>query len=125
MKRIVISGSRSTNKREYIVEKLCPYTLGLTAASAVRFLHGACPTGADHIAQTYLAGLGLEALIEQHPADWATYGRWAGPKRNKEMIARGPDQVIAFPSTDPDAKGTRGLITLAIDAGIPIEVWPV
>lgn len=36
-------------------------------------------------------------VIEPHSADWATWGKVAGPMRNKQMAERGTRGCIAFP----------------------------
>lgn len=53
-------------------------------------------------------------------ADWAKYGRSAGPKRNQRMLDEGkPDAVVAFPG----GTGTADMVRRAKRANIP--VWEV
>lgn len=51
-------------------------------------------------------------------AKWSEHGKSAGPTRNREM-AEIAEQLIAIP--DAKSKGTRNMITAAVDAGIPQE----
>lgn len=89
--------------------------------------HGACPTGADSHADDWLAefagwydSLNANVVGDRHPADWATHGHAAGPKRNAHMVKLGAHEVLAYP--DPDSKGTYGCIDLAVAAGIPVTI---
>lgn len=50
------------------------------------------------------------------PAEWAKYGRSAGPRRNKRMLGYKPALVIAFPG----GRGTRNMIKLALAAGVEV-----
>lgn len=49
----------------------------------LRIVHGGC-SGADAIAGKVAKALGLEVVVV--PAEWAKYGRAAGPKRNERML---------------------------------------
>ena len=82
-------------------------------------IHGAA-RGADTIASRW---------CHQHhhvyeisvPAKWHIFGRPAGMDRNRAMIALHPDRVLAFFCTNAENKGTRGMVKLAGEAGIPVE----
>lgn len=77
--------------------------------------------GADRIARIAAEERGLE--VERYPADWARYGRAAGPIRNKQMLTEGkPDRVVAFHDNTSESKGTLNMIRQAEEAGIPTEV---
>ena len=55
------------------------------------------------------------------PADWAKYGKAAGPIRNRQMLTEGrPDLVLAF--WDGKSRGTANMIELARTAGVPVEI---
>lgn len=83
-------------------------------------IHGACPTGADHLFARLAVSAGCE--IEPFPAAWEVFGRAAGMVRNKRMLEEGkPDLVIAF-SEHPLTPGTRNMVTLAREAGVPVYV---
>lgn len=74
---------------------------------------------------TFIARWHRERLM--HPsltvyeADWATFGKSAGPRRNAQMVLDGqPDYAIAF--WDSQSRGTANCIALCRDAGVPIRV---
>jgi hypothetical protein len=56
-------------------------------------MHGAA-RGADRLAGAAALRLGLEVV--EYPADWKRHGRRAGYVRNEQMLAAGPDLVVAF-----------------------------
>ena len=72
-------------------------------------MHGGAK-GADHCAHLWAnspIGAKSEVIFE---ADWATYGKAAGPKRNQRMIDEGkPDLVVAFPG----GRGTADMVRCA------------
>jgi hypothetical protein len=58
------------------------------------------------------------------PADWGTFGKRAGPIRNKQMLEEGkPDLVIAF--WDGNSPGTKNMIDQAQAKGISVKVIKV
>ena len=76
-----------------------------------------CACGADAIGERYAKENGLST--EKYPADWKTYGRSAGPKRNEQM-ARIADYVICF--WDNKSKGTQSMIMFAKKYNKPIKI---
>ena len=74
-------------------------------------------SGADAMGERYANENKL--AIERHPADWKTYGRSAGPKRNKQM-AEVSDYVICF--WDQKSPGTKSMIDFARKLGKPIRI---
>lgn len=59
---------------------------------------------------------------DTYPADWATYGPGAGPRRNQDM-ANTSDALLAFP--DKWSPGTRDMIRRAERKGLPVFVVSV
>lgn len=78
-------------------------------------IHGACPTGADDIADRYANAHGIRT--ERHRADWRKYGRRAGFVRNAQMVRMGADLCLAF--IRDRSPGATGCADLAETAGIP------
>jgi hypothetical protein len=70
----------------------------------------------DTLAAEVAEKLGMQ--IEAYPADWATFGKAAGPRRNAVMVASGADAVLAFPLGR--SPGTRHCMRLAEKAGIRV-----
>ena len=79
-------------------------------------IHGKA-TGADALADQWAKKRSI--AIESYPADWVTYGKAAGPLRNKQMLTQGkPDLVLAFPG----GAGTANMINLARANFIEVQV---
>lgn len=114
-KRVLITGSRNWEDKKMIHAALdAEYEPGAILVS------GACPTGADAIAEDYW-GDELHGEVELHPADWAKYGRSAGPLRNAEMVNLGADICLAFIRNN--SRGALGTVRLAQVARIPVNLF--
>mgnify|MGYP001615276374 CR=1 FL=1 len=87
----------------------------------VTIVHGACPTGADKLADDWCAKAGI-AKVERHPADWDSHGKGAGFVRNRKMAELGAVLCLAF--WDGVSKGTLDMITQATRRGIPVRIVP-
>lgn len=73
-------------------------------------------TGADQLARAW--ALSNRVPNETYKANWARYGKAAGPLRNQRMLDEGkPDTVIAFPG----GKGTADMVRRARKAGVPVH----
>jgi hypothetical protein len=114
--KIVIGGCRNfTNYRlfsEYV--DLC--LARLKRQGDICILSGNC-AGADALGERYALEHGY--AIELYPADWETYGKSAGPIRNREMV-KNADAVIAF--WDGTSAGTASLISFAKRLNKPLRV---
>lgn len=88
--RVLVTGSRDWKDEEVVRRHLLCFHSWVPA----RLVTGACPEGADAIAETIAEELGWP--IELHPADWRRYGRRAGFVRNSFMVGMGADVCLAF-----------------------------
>ena len=111
-KRILVTGSRDWTDQVVIVEALWQAVQDL-GDSDISLVHGACPTGADHIADMVWAT--NQFPVERYPAQWEL-GKRAGFLRNKEMVDLGPDICLAFIKNQ--SKGASMTARLAEAAGI-------
>jgi hypothetical protein len=110
--RILVTGSRNWTNDEAILAAFADY-----AGQDVTLVSGACPTGADALAEE-IAERFLGWEVERHPADWDRHGKAAGPIRNQEMVDLGADVCLAFPLGE--SRGTRHCMAAAKRAGIPV-----
>ncbi|MGH3923319.1 MAG: SLOG family protein [Pseudonocardiaceae bacterium] len=109
--RVLITGSRTWTNTATIREAL----LAVWGDGATVLISGACPRGADRIAEMFWTRWG--GRIERHPADWTRHGRSAGMRRNAVMVAAGADVCLAF--IRDDSPGASHTARLAEHAGIP------
>jgi hypothetical protein len=114
-RRLLVTGSRSWNDwdaiRSVLAARYSPDTVLVT---------GACPQGADAIAEAVWRRFGGD--VERHPAQWSKHGRAAGPRRNKAMVELGADECLAF--IRDDSAGATGCAAMAESAGIPTRRIP-
>jgi YspA, cpYpsA-related SLOG family len=111
--RILVTGSRTWEDAGVIAGVLAGYYRD----DAV-LVSGACPRGADALAEEYWALLGGQ--IERHPADWKRYGKRAGFVRNAQMVNAGANACVAF--IRDGSRGASHCAGLARAAGIPVEI---
>ncbi len=116
-KRVVIAGSRHFNDYALFCSVVDKCLSRIRNEYDLIILSGHC-SGTDLMAERYAKENGL--ALEVFPADWSL-GRKAGPLRNKQMVDVA-DFAIAFPSGGP---GTRSLIELAKQKGIPVRIHHV
>jgi YspA, cpYpsA-related SLOG family len=125
--RILVTGSRTWVNISLITRALAAVHQEHPDAVLVS---GACPVGADRIAEqcwALLCGYSTRAeaitagRIELHPADWSRYGRAAGPIRNTAMVETGPDETLVF--IRGGSAGATHCADAAENAGIPTLRW--
>lgn len=123
--RVLLTGSRTWDDAATIREALEAVAAGAAEArvEVVTVVHGACPNGADEIADQWVRWYRGETLVlaERHPALWQRYGKRAGIVRNEQMIAKGADLVLAF--IRDDSPGATHCAELAAEAGVPMRLF--
>ncbi len=108
--RVIIAGGRNFEDYDALLRAIAASGFEITTV-----VSGACPTGADRMGERWAAENGIP--VERHPADWAKYGKPAGPMRNLEM-AKCADALIAMPGE----RGTASMIQCAYGEGIKVFV---
>ena len=106
--RVIIAGSRGIDDYEFICHKLndCerPWPITEVVSGTAR--------GVDRLGERWAGSKDIP--IKRFPADWDTYGKSAGYRRNADM-AKYADVLIAF--WDGTSKGTKHMIDLMTAAG--------
>ena len=108
---MLVTGSRTWTDETAIAAALRQHWDG-----AAVLVSGACPRGADAIAERLWTTWGGQ--VERHPADWAS-GRDAGMRRNAAMVTAGADICLAF--IRDHSPGASHTARLAEHAGIPVR----
>lgn len=111
MKRILITGSREWGDQLTIFDALLEHGNPVTDA----LVSGACPRGADRLAEEVWEMFGGQ--VERHPANWDQLGKKAGIVRNSYMVSLGADICLAF--IQNNSPGATHCANTAEAAGIP------
>lgn len=115
--RLVIAGSRGFKHYSFLKEKVDYLIHKRLEEGFVPIIISGMAKGADRIGAKYAKE--REYVLKECPADWDTYGKSAGYRRNVEM-ADMADAVIVF--WDGVSKGSDHMIQIAKDKGIPVKV---
>ncbi len=76
--------------------------------------------GADKMSGFVAKRLGFE--VRKYPADWAKYGKAAGPIRNRlQFDTEQPSLVLAFHNDLASSKGTKDMVLYAESKGCLVE----
>ena len=110
--RLLVCGDRDWTDKRSIEAYLSTFIPGTTVV-----IHGGA-RGVDTIAGEVAAQMGM--TVESYPADWAQYGRAAGPIRNRQMLNSKIDLVVWFHLDISASRGTRDMIAQAGQAGINV-----
>lgn len=105
---LIVAGSRSFADEGRLFADLDRLLARQMEIDGVEIVCGGCPSGADALAERYARSRGLPLLV--FPAQWAAFGRAAGPIRNDAMAAYG-DALVAY--WDGLSPGTESMIKCA------------
>jgi hypothetical protein len=111
--RVLVCGSREWAQPEPILRELELLPLGTIV------IHGDA-RGADRLAGQIAAELGFPVVAR--PAPWGRFGKGAGIIRNRQMLDDSPDVALAFLPSLAAARGTRHMVEIATEAGVPVKV---
>ena len=110
--RVLVTGERGWEDDDAVILVMREFEFILEDVhqdpKAITIVHGDCSSGGiDRVAQAVGESMGFHVI--PHPANWAKYGRAAGPIRNKAMLEEdGPfDLVLAFHRDISKSKGTK------------------
>lgn len=113
MFKVIIAGSRNFDDYELLKTKM-DYLL--SQKQDIEIVSGAA-RGADQLGERYAAERGY--ALKQFPADWNTYGKSAGYRRNTEM-AEYADAAVVF--WDGKSRGSKHMINLAKAKELAVRV---
>lgn len=112
--RVIIAGSRTFNAYDFLCQILDVKLHSKT--EEIEIVSGGAK-GADQLGERYARERGYP--IKLFPANWAEYGKMAGPIRNNEM-ANYSDLLIAF--WDGKSSGTKNMIEAAYSHSMKVVV---
>jgi YspA, cpYpsA-related SLOG family len=117
IERVLICGDRNWNDYGTILRELSK----VQQSSKVEVVIEGEANGADSFGRAAATVLGIPVLA--FPADWRKHGRAAGPIRNRQMLNEGnPTLVLAFHNFIENSKGTKDMVNVARNAGVPVRI---
>lgn len=119
--RVIVAGSRSFYNYDVLEQELDKLFNENEefAGKEIKIISGMA-LGADTLAVDYADNHKLTKIL--FPANWKRYSRVAGFLRNEDMLSLAT-HLIAF--WDGKSNGTRHMIEIAKEKGIPVWVIPI
>ena len=110
MYRVIVAGTREFGNYLLLRMKLTDYLLPIPDEE-IEIISGTA-RGADKLGEQYASDYNLKCI--KFPADWNTYGKSAGYRRNAEMAKyASQEHGVLFAFWDGKSKGTKHMIDLA------------
>ena len=124
--RIIVAGSRGFKNYDLFRDTLMDYLDFMDDKdvvdnpSQVKFISGTAK-GADTLGEQF--AYTYEYDVIRFPADWNTYGKSAGYRRNAEMAKYASEAYgVLFAFWDGQSRGTKHMIALAKRYGLEVHV---
>lgn len=115
MFKVIVAGSRDF--RDYgLLERAMDHLLSNKTTEEIEIVSGTA-RGADEMGERFAKEKGY--ALKQFPADWDTFGKSAGYRRNSQM-ADYADACVVF--WDGKSRGTKHMIDLAEKTGLLLRV---
>ena len=112
--KVLVTGDRTWEAKDIILKVLRDLKPKLVIQGGAH--------GADTLARMCAALLKIPS--KEYMANWTKYGRAAGPLRNREMIDKEkPELVLAFHDNLAKSKGTKNMVMLANNRGVPVYLY--
>jgi hypothetical protein len=112
-KRLIVAGDRNFTDYHLVADDIW---MALESMDVDEIVSGGA-RGVDSLGERFAKENGFQLTV--FPADWKSYGRAAGPIRNKQM-AEYADYLLAFVA--PGSRGTKNMITVAEKLGLGVMV---
>jgi hypothetical protein len=125
--RIIIAGGRTFTNYQLLKEKCFDILRDLTSKDTIlnnkelfEIVSGTA-RGADQLGERFAKEFGFKVI--RFPADWDTWGKSAGYRRNEAMAKYAKeDNGILIATWDGQSKGTKHMIDLANKYGLKVYV---
>lgn len=119
MVRIIIAGTRSFDNYALLRKTMCSL-FGQVPPSQMEIVSGHCPTGADSLGELFARRNNIRLTL--FPADWAKYGKAAGPIRNRQMAEYAASDGYCVIFWDGKSRGSRNMAAEAKNAGLKTKI---
>lgn len=116
MFKIIIAGGRDFNDYELLKKEATAFLLEIETGEAIQIVSGGAK-GVDTMGERFAQENDLEVVL--FPANWKSFGRAAGPKRNAQM-ADYATHLLSF--WNGESKGTKSMISLAKKKKLRIKI---
>lgn len=133
--RIIVAGSREFDYYEVLVKSISNVIFDLECRNVVignasrqsekhliKFISGTA-RGADQLGERFATNHGYEVF--RFPADWDTYGKSAGYRRNADMAkfaSEGDNFGVLIAFWNGKSRGTKNMIDLAKRYGLEVHI---
>jgi hypothetical protein len=119
--RILFTGDRNYTDGTFVADTLAELERLCGQPSEVFIAIVGRARGLDTLAEHHATLRGWQ--IEPYPADWAQYGRAAGPIRNQQMLDARPACCLAFHDNFESSRGTLDMVNRCRKIGLPTALY--